>query len=92
MPAPLSVEGKFEISQVLAIAIIEPACDAVRMPKPRASIPEVLPTSPISLACPLCGAKPMRDCIKISGNLSIIHVARIAAAASADKKTKRKRR
>jgi hypothetical protein len=83
--------GQFEIPQVLAIAIIQLLCNAVSMPKLKVSIPDVLPTSPISLVCPLCGAKPDRDCIEISGNLSIIHVARIAAATLADKKLRRKR-
>ena len=74
------------------MAIIELVCNAVSMPKRKVSIPDVLPTTPISLICPLCGAKPNRDCIKISGNLSIIHVARIAAASRADKTMKRKRK
>ena len=45
----------------------------------------VLPTSPISLKCPFCGAKPKHDCFTSSGTFSAIHVARIKAAARMDK-------
>ena len=82
----------FEFTQVLAIAIISSTCDAVGMAKIKVSIPDMLPTSPLSLVCPLCGAEPNQDCIRISNNLSIIHVPRIAAAALVDNKAKWKRR
>jgi hypothetical protein len=82
----------FEFKQVLVIAIDSSTCDAVGMAKIKVSIPDKLPTSPLSLVCPLCGAEPDQDCIKISHNLSIIHVPRIAAAALVDNKAKRKRR
>lgn len=47
----------------------------------------VLPTSPISLKCPFCGAKPDQDqdCFTTSGGFAAIHVARIKAAARMDK-------
>jgi hypothetical protein len=53
------------------------------MPKPKGKIPESLATSPISLLCPTCLALPGRDCI--TGGFAAIHVARIKAAALADK-------
>jgi hypothetical protein len=40
----------------------------------------VLPTSPLTLMCPLCKAKPGRDCSIRFGNFSAVHVARIRAA------------
>jgi hypothetical protein len=60
------------------------------MPEPARSIPEVLPVSPVSLPCPQCGAKPGRDCETTAGGFSAIHIARIKAAARADKKNKSK--
>jgi hypothetical protein len=51
------------------------------MPK----IPEVLPTSPMSLVCPFCNAEPGKDCITIAGGFAAIHIQRIAAAAAKDK-------
>ena len=60
------------------------------MAKANSSIPEVLPISPISLDCPLCGAKPGHDCETTSGGLSAVHLDRIKAAALADKSSKRK--
>jgi hypothetical protein len=53
------------------------------MPKPR--IPEKLPTSPVSLLCPYCKAKPGMDCTTSAGGFAAIHVQRIAAAAAKDK-------
>ncbi|MGH9729920.1 MAG: zinc finger domain-containing protein [Candidatus Acidiferrales bacterium] len=58
--------------------------------KLKLSIPEVLPSSPVSLACPFCKAKPGRDCATTSGTFSAIHIQRIKAAASLDKATTRK--
>jgi hypothetical protein len=57
------------------------------MAKPR--IPEELPTSPISVNCPLCQAKAGEDCSTSSGAFALLHVARIAAAAAKDKANKR---
>jgi hypothetical protein len=52
-------------------------------------LPKVLATSPKSLVCPFCKAKPSRDCATSSAGFSIIHLARIKAAASVDNKRKR---
>jgi hypothetical protein len=48
----------------------------------------VLPTSPMSLACPSCEAKPGYDCMTLQGGLSAIHIQRIMAAAAVDGKRK----
>jgi len=46
---------------------------------------EYLPISPITLPCPLCGAKPGKDCETPSNvNLETVHVARVKAAAKMD--------
>ncbi len=50
---------------------------------------EVLPTSPLRVVCPLCKAKPDHDCSTGEGLFAEIHVARIKAAARADKKKAR---
>jgi len=55
------------------------------MSKSEDEIPEFLPISPMSLLCPTCMSMPGRDCITTSGGLAAIHVARIKAAALADK-------
>jgi hypothetical protein len=60
------------------------------MAKPKASMSEMLPTSPISLVCPLCKAKPDHDCVTDVGEFSAIHIARIEAAVSMGKARKRK--
>jgi hypothetical protein len=44
----------------------------------------LLPTSPMTLVCPLCKAKAGRDCVTSSGGLSLVHVARIKAATAKD--------
>lgn len=49
-------------------------------------IPEVLPTSPLSLWCPYCGAEPGKDCRTRKGGFAILHVVRVAAAALIDTK------
>jgi len=49
-------------------------------------IPEVLPTSPLSLWCPYCGAAPGKDCRKSKGGFAILHLLRIAAATLIDTK------
>lgn len=48
------------------------------------AIPDALPTSPISLRCPYCGAGPGKDCEASDGGTSLIHVQRIWAAAHQD--------
>ena len=51
---------------------------------------EYLPTSPMKLACPTCGAKPGHDCETPSkGRLYVIHLARVKAAALMDKDGKK---
>ena len=42
----------------------------------------------MSLLCPICMSMPGRDCITTSGGLAAMHVARIKAAALADKDKK----
>jgi hypothetical protein len=59
------------------------------MAKAKPSIPAVLATSPVSLRCPFCDAKPGEDCATTSGGFSAIHVERIKAAARI-RKTKRR--
>ncbi len=44
-------------------------------------LPVTLLISPMTLVCPLCRAKPGRDCATVSGiPLPIVHVSRIRAA------------
>jgi hypothetical protein len=44
-------------------------------------IPRILPTSPVSIACPFFHAKPNVDCATIGGGFVAIHLARIKAVA-----------
>jgi hypothetical protein len=60
------------------------------MAKLKIKIPDELMTSPISIACPFCEAKPGIDCETTSGGLSAVHILRIESAALIDKKKKRK--
>jgi hypothetical protein len=62
------------------------------MAKSKLKIPEFLPTSPMSLLCPTCMPMPGRDCITTAGGFAALHIARVRAAALADKKTKSKSR
>ena len=39
-------------------------------------VPELLPVSPISIACPFCSSKPGQDSATRAGGFSVIHVAR----------------
>ena len=52
---------------------------------PKIPVPEVLPTSPLSLQCPFCGAKPGKDCLTGEGGFAVVHLPRIDAAALIDK-------
>jgi hypothetical protein len=47
-------------------------------------IPEKLPTSPLSIFCPYCGAKPGEDCESVTEVVGVVHLSRIAAAAAID--------
>jgi hypothetical protein len=59
------------------------------MTKARPSIPEVLPTSPISLSCPFAKRNPAKTAKQTSGGFALIHLERIKAAVLADKTRKR---
>ncbi len=57
----------------------------------KTTIKESLPTSPITLVCPSCGAKPGHDCKTPSKvRLHVVHIARVKAAAKMDKDRKKK--
>ena len=58
----------------------------------KATIPEVLSLSPLSLACPYCNAEPGKDCATLSGGLAVLHLARTKAAAAKDTADKPKAR
>jgi hypothetical protein len=49
-------------------------------------IPKVLPTDPLSLWCPYCGAQPGIDCQTRKGGFAVVHFVRVAAAALIDTK------
>jgi hypothetical protein len=50
------------------------------------SIPEFLPTGPMTLQCPICGAKPGHDCETPSKvRLYVVHLARVKAVKKMDK-------
>jgi hypothetical protein len=63
-------------------------CHPAAVLESKGEIPEFQTTSPMSLLCPTCMSMPGRDCITTSGGLAAIHVARIKAAALADKELK----
>jgi hypothetical protein len=55
-------------------------------------LPAKLSTSPMTLARPLCGAKPGKHCETVSGiSLPIVHVQRIEAAVRTDAAAAKKR-
>jgi hypothetical protein len=59
----------------------------------KTKIPERLPISPMTLVCPFCKAEPGDDCKSSSGgNVALVHVARLEAAAKLDRKAKNARR
>ena len=55
---------------------------------PKDSIPSVLPISPLTVECPHCKAQPGHNCTADSGQFSVIHLARISAAARIKKATR----
>ena len=46
-----------------------------------ARLPEHLPVDPATLTCPRCGAKPGRVCDTLNGEVELVHIERIKAAA-----------
>ena len=42
------------------------------------------PTNPMTLICPLCGAKPGQVCIVFEGQMEVVHVVRIEAQSRSD--------
>jgi hypothetical protein len=50
----------------------------------KVALPKVLRTSPLSLWCPYCGARPGKDCETRKGGFAVLHLLRIAAAALID--------
>jgi hypothetical protein len=62
------------------------------MPQLKVTVPAVLRIGPMEVACPLCHAKPKKDCSTNSGKFARMHLVRIAAAALLDIATKRKHR
>lgn len=50
----------------------------------RPRVPAVLPTDPLTLPCPFCGANAGQDCSTSTGGFSVLHVVRVKAAASLD--------
>ena len=56
-----------------------------------AKIPLIpLPTTPVSLRCPYCNARPGKDCSTSSGGFAVVHTARILAALDKDASNNRK--
>lgn len=59
----------------------------------KASIPEYLPVSPITIRCMLCDAKPNKACATSAGGyLEVVHLARIKAAAKMDTAARKSRK
>lgn len=56
------------------------------------AVPRKLTTSPMSLLCPDCGAKPGKDCDTTRGGFAVVHFARIKAAAVKSQKESAARR
>lgn len=50
---------------------------------------EYIATSPTTLACPECNAKPGDVCEMLNDELAIVHIARIQLAVAMDLKTKK---
>lgn len=62
-----------------------PICETL-IGMPTIPVPKVLPTSPLSLWCPYCGAKPGKDCETRKGGFAVLHMVRVMAAALIDTK------
>jgi hypothetical protein len=82
---PVTQPSPVENTSTIYLSMPVPCC---RVTKSKL-LPKVLATSPKSLVCPFCKAKPSRDCATSSAGFSIIHLARIKAAASMDSRRKR---
>jgi hypothetical protein len=54
--------------------------------------PEFIPISPMTLVCPNCGVKAGQACTMLRGEVELIHVERIRAAAKKDLAAKKARR
>jgi len=52
------------------------------------AVPENI--SPISLICPVCGAKPDRTCVVFTDQREAVHIERVAAAETKDLKRERR--
>jgi hypothetical protein len=66
-------------------------CQRCREGAKTKSIGEFLPTSPITLRCPLCGARPGHDCKTSSAiRLDVVHLSRVKAATKMDNKDGRR--
>jgi hypothetical protein len=74
------------------LSISQRLCHSAALAKSISSIPDVLPVSPLALACPRCGAKSGEDCATTSGLFSAVHLARIKAAALSNKSSTKKRK
>lgn len=71
------------------IAVLEAAQNKLQAME-KDSIPEVLPTSPLSLTCPKCGVGRGKDCMTRKGGHAAPHLHRIRAAAAMDARGVRK--
>jgi len=80
---PLAFRGTLEKPTELSIRASP--WDTVSLPQ--GAVPD-LPISQMSLACPYCKAKPNSDCCTSAGTFSVVHVARIRAAAVKARKRK----
>jgi hypothetical protein len=76
--------GRFEINPTLIRDYATPYALLMRL---KHGIPK-LPTSPLTLFCPFCGAKPKHDCLTTLGGFAAVHVLRVKAAALIDKPKK----
>lgn len=59
------------------------------MAKSKPAVPDPLPTSPLSIGCPLCKADPGQDCTAPADEIPLIHIQRIKAAATMDRAKRR---
>ena len=75
-----------EFYKLLALAL--DLCDARGVVK----LPEYIPISPMTLVCPKCGARVEQACTMLRGEVELLHVERIGAAAQKDVAAKKARR